>query len=79
MQGGVGTNSPAAYFDPQMIYCNLSIVCVVQSLDVGEQDFESSTLFLGDQLVYDVQNYTQFPDCGYDVDYTLTLIRRSST
>ena len=62
-----------------MISCTISIVCVVQSLEVGEQEFESSDLNLGEQLVYDVQNYTQFPACGYNIDYTLTLIERNST
>ena len=80
VQGGVGVGSPAAYFDPQTLSCTFSLVCLVESLDVGEQEFvESAELQLGEVLVYNFVNYTQFPSCGYDIDYTVTLIKRNSS
>ena len=80
MQGGVGTNSPAAYFDPGKISCTFSLVCIVESLEAGEQELESAEVELGKDLVFNFFNYTQSPAfCDYSIDYTLTLIERNSS
>ena len=35
-------------------------------------------LDLGEELTFNFAKYTQFPDCNYNIDYTLTLIERRS-
>ena len=80
VQGGVGVGSPAAYFDPEMISCTFSLVCIVDSFEAGEQEFKSAEVELGKDLVFNFFNYTQSPaNCDYDIDYTVTLIERNST
>ena len=78
VQGGLSTGGTETYFYDRMLSCTLSLVCVVESLEVGQQEFESAELDLGEELSFKFAKYTQFPNCNYDIDYTLTLIERSS-
>ena len=61
-----------------MLSCTFSLVCIVTSLEVGEQELESAEIELGQELILNYSNYTQSPECDYDIDYTLTLIERNS-
>ena len=50
--------------------------CKVLSFKPGLQMFESSMLDLDERLIFPFTNYTQTPNCNFNVDYTVTLIEK---
>jgi len=49
--------------------------CYLQRVEVGHQDFQSLVLELDKEASFPFKNYTQTPSCGFQIDYTVTLIR----
>lgn len=66
-------SSPVWFLDPQTLDLNFELICKVNSLIVGAQEFESVTLDFGEEIVFNFANFTQSPDCGYSVNYTVIL------
>ena len=53
--------------------------CFVEKFDEGQQtEFQSLLLNLNERKVIPFRNFTQFPDCLYDVYYIMTLIEKEN-